>query len=59
MSLTNKFMSAGLVLLFTLTLSACSPEVGSDNWCVDMKDKPKGEWTANETKDYAQQCLFN
>jgi len=59
MSLTNKIMSAGLVILFTLTLSACSPEVGSDDWCSSMKEKEKGEWTANDTKDYAQHCLFN
>jgi hypothetical protein len=59
MSLTNKFLSAGLIVLFTLTLSACSPEVGSEAWCVDMKEKPKGDWTANETTSYAQKCLFN
>jgi DUF3012 family protein len=59
MSLTNKFISAGLVLLFSLTLSACSPEVGSDDWCGTMKEKPKGEWTANDTSSYAQHCLFN
>ena len=59
MSLTNKIISAVLALLFTLTLSACSPEVGSDDWCGTMKEKPKGDWTANETKTYAQHCLFN
>jgi len=59
MSLINKFLSAGLVALFALSLSACSPEVGSDDWCVAMKEKPKGDWTANETKSYAQKCLFN
>lgn len=59
MSLINKFLSAGLVALFALSLSACSPEVGSDDWCVAMKEKPKGDWTTNETKSYAQKCLFN
>jgi len=59
MSLTNKIISAVLALLFTLTLSACSPEVGSDDWCGTMKEKQKGDWTANETKTYAQHCLFN
>jgi hypothetical protein len=39
-------------------LSACSAEVGSKEWCADMKAKPKGEWTANEASDYAKHCLL-
>ncbi len=49
-----------LVLLsfFMLSLNACAPEVGSDAWCENLKQKPKGDWTANEVKDYAKHCLF-
>ncbi|MEK9803240.1 MAG: DUF3012 domain-containing protein [Curvibacter sp.] len=48
-----------LLLIATLTLlSACSPEIGSQAWCDNMKDKPKGDWTANEAADYAKHCLF-
>lgn len=39
-------------------VTACSPEAGSDEWCVMMKEKPKGDWTANEAGDYAQHCLL-
>lgn len=39
-------------------LSACSPEVGSEEWCADLKEKPKGEWTANEAGDFAKHCVF-
>ena len=39
-------------------LAACSPEVGSEEWCADMKEKPKGEWTANEAADFTKHCLF-
>jgi len=39
-------------------LSACSAEVGSEQWCADMKAKPKGEWTANEAGDFAKHCLL-
>lgn len=39
-------------------LSACSPEVGSKDWCEDMKEKPKGDWTANEVADFAKHCVF-
>ncbi len=37
---------------------ACSPEVGSDKWCKKLKEKPKGEWTANEATDYTKNCLL-
>ena len=41
-----------------LSLCACAPEVGSEAWCKDMKNKPKGDWTANEVKDFATNCLL-
>lgn len=52
-------MKNWLIALFALgTLAACSPEVGSKEWCAKMDEKPKGEWTANEAGDYAKNCLF-
>lgn len=39
-------------------LSACTPEVGSAGWCADIKEKPKGELTANEITDYARHCML-
>jgi len=51
--------SAGFALLGALMLlTACSPEVGSEEWCADMKQKPKGEWSANEAADFAKHCLL-
>ncbi len=49
-------ISAMLAMFFVLT--ACAPEVGSESWCKAMKDKPKGDWTANEASDYARHCVF-
>ena len=51
---------AGLFFVTTLIvmLIGCSPEVGSDEWCQDMKEKPKGDWTASETADYAKHCII-
>ena len=43
---------------FVAVLAACSPEVGSKEWCEDMKNKPKGEWTANEAADFAKHCIL-
>lgn len=52
-------MNKLLILAATLMLlTACSPEVGSQAWCDKLKDKPKGDWTANEATDYAKHCLF-
>ena len=42
-----------------LALSACSPEIGSEKWCAAMKEKPKGEWTANEAGDFAKYCVLH
>ncbi len=46
------------VLSGVFLLSACSPEVGSEEWCTDLKEKPKGEWTANELADFTKHCLI-
>lgn len=47
----------GLMLLMVL-FQGCTPEVGSEEWCKDMKDVPSDEWTMRESKDYAKHCLF-
>lgn len=45
---------AGLIAF----VGACSPEVGSEEWCEAMKEKQKGDWTANEAADFAKHCVF-
>jgi hypothetical protein len=48
-----------IVVLSLLALSmGCKPDVGSKEWCEDMRKKPKGDWTANETVDFAKHCIF-
>ena len=46
------------VMLAAVLVSACAPEVGSKEWCKDMKEKPKSDWTSSEAGDYAKHCLF-
>lgn len=58
MSVINKSIATLFALIFMLSLTACAPEVGSDQWCSNLKDKPKGEWTANEAGDFAKHCIF-
>jgi hypothetical protein len=55
----EKYVKKTLFLSLLLTqLIACSAEVGSDEWCESLENKPKGDWTANEATDYAKHCLF-
>lgn len=55
----NRFTPALLLaLLLGLGLAGCAPEVGSEAWCKQMKEKPKGDWTANEAGDFAKHCLL-
>jgi len=54
----KKIILLGLSLAFLLSLSACAPEIGSEKWCVDMKEKPKSDWTVNEATNYAKHCIL-
>jgi hypothetical protein len=48
-----------LVLVTVVFFGAgCAPEVGSEAWCNKMAEKPKGDWTANEAKEYTKNCIF-
>jgi hypothetical protein len=47
-------LCAALLLTFA---TGCAP-VGSERWCENMKEKAKGDWTANEAADFARHCVF-
>jgi len=44
--------------LVAVLIGACAPEVGSDEWCEDMVEKPKGDWSANDARAFAEHCIF-
>jgi hypothetical protein len=48
------------MILFTTAgwLAACAPEVGSPEWCEAMREKPRGDWTANEALEFARSCVL-
>jgi len=46
------------IVLVGFILVGCAPKIGSEEWCTDMKGKPKGNWTATEAKDFAKHCIF-
>ncbi|MBY4675102.1 DUF3012 domain-containing protein [Marinobacterium arenosum] len=54
----KKILLAMVMVASTLALAGCGPEVGSEAWCADLKEKPKGDWSANEAAEYAKSCLF-
>jgi len=47
-----------LICLIGFSLQGCAPKIGSEEWCKDMKKKPKGDWTMTETKDFAKHCIL-
>jgi len=53
-----KVFSSIALVCSVVFLTGCAPEVGSDAWCSATKEKPKGDWTLDETRDYAKHCLF-
>lgn len=58
MNAIAKLIIVVISAVMLLSVAACTPKVGSDKWCANMKAKPKGDWTANEAADYAKDCIF-
>jgi hypothetical protein len=54
----KKIVIAFTGILAITALTACSPEVGTKEWCEDLKEKPKGDWSSNEAADFAKSCVF-
>jgi hypothetical protein len=53
------FMRYALLAIFaTILLGACSPEVGSDDWCKSLKEKNVSDWSSQEAKDFTKHCIF-
>jgi hypothetical protein len=46
-----------MILLIALTVGACD-RVGSEAWCKNKKETPKGEWTLDDTESYAKFCVL-
>ena len=54
----NKAICTFIALLLVTSLAACAPEIGSVEWCEDMDEKEKGDWSSNEAAEYAKNCIF-
>ena len=55
-----KSIGINFVVVFTFAafVFACSPEVGSDAWCDEMKEMDKGSWTADDAGNFAKHCIM-
>jgi hypothetical protein len=51
-----KFRFVGL-LAIAFVLAGCD-RVGSEAWCAKQKEKPKSEWTMEETGEYTKYCML-
>ncbi len=56
--MSRVFQTLAMMLLGGWILVGCTPSVGSDAWCEMMKEKPKGEWSANQATDFARHCVL-
>jgi hypothetical protein len=48
----------GVLAALATWLTACAPEVGSERWCQQMREKARGDWTANEALEFARSCVL-
>ena len=46
-----------ILLIASMSITSCA-KVGSDAWCENLEEKPKGDWTAKEAGDYTKYCLM-
>lgn len=49
---------AVLSVCLATVLSACSPTIGTEAWCKALKEKPAGDWSANDTANFGRHCLL-
>ncbi len=52
------YLTFALTLVTSIGLVACAPEIGSKEWCEDLKQKPKSDWTAYDAKEFAKSCVL-
>ncbi len=46
-----------LSVVFCLTLVTSCAKVGSDAWCENMKETPKGEWSMDDATNFTKHCI--
>jgi hypothetical protein len=47
-----------LALSAVFFITACGAPIGSEKWCEKQKEKPKSDWTMEETGDFTKYCVM-
>jgi len=45
------------MLVCVAFLTGCEAEMGGADWCAEMDEKSKADWSANEAMKYAEDCI--
>ena len=54
----NRIYAFLIAIVAAISLAGCSPEVGSEEWCADIKEKGVANVTAKEAADFAKHCIL-
>ena len=46
-----------VMLVCVAFLTGCEAEMGGADWCAEMDEKSKADWSANEAMKYAEDCI--
>ena len=47
------------VLILSVILAACAPEVGSKKWCEKLAETPKSSWSFDDGVAYTKHCFVS
>lgn len=50
--------AACILTLLALALPGCSSEVGSNQWCRNLEEKPSADVTVQENEEYTRLCML-
>ncbi len=55
---TPRFATLAIAALLPIYLMGCTPKIGSEKWCANLKERPQGDWSMNETVAYTKHCIL-
>ena len=53
----SRIGTGALATAFTALAFGC-PSVGSERWCKQLEDTPKGDWSTDDAVAYAKHCIL-
>jgi hypothetical protein len=58
-TLPTKYLKIFFFFSVAFAISGCSMLSGTKVWCEYMEEKPKTDWSLNEVKEYAANCVLD